>query len=270
PTQEQFLARIRYNRGRRKVQPIVPTEQEVTNILTRLYDPALSGPRFFYYQDAQGMPIDRVSTRVGSGKFFPALIESNTFEKSDWSEVPKPGSFIGQVWPPKRLDDVIGSPASTEQCVCQDGSRTCDCDPAVLSANLRELWIHNMTLRWVDQRGFGLFARMSRDCILGEYTGKIGPRRDDTPDDETEYHVGIAIGNVASDEVTAWIDATCTGSVTRHINHSCNPKCGLFEGRCGMQCRVIYVWSISDIAQGEELTIEYGTDWFKDVDVCLC
>ncbi|KAH7071556.1 hypothetical protein BKA63DRAFT_418923 [Paraphoma chrysanthemicola] len=130
-----------------------------------------------------------------------------------------------------------------------------------------------MALRPVNQREFGLFARknISRDCILGKYTGKIRPRRDDAPDDETEYHVGISIGDVASNEATAWIDGTRTGSVTRHINHSCNPNCRLYEGRCGMRCRIVYVWTIRDIAHGEVLTFDYGKDWFKDADdACLC
>jgi hypothetical protein len=274
PTQEQVFTRIKANHSKRKVQPVVPSEEEVTKILRQMYDPKLLGPRFFYFQDANDMPVDKIPTRASSGDFFPTVADSNVFRASDWSREARPEGFTGKSWPPKRLSHLIGSPNMSEQCICRiEADNTCDCDPKTLSQSLREFWIENIAIRSVGGRGFGLFARkpIQTDSIVGEYTGNVEPRRDDAPDDETEYHTSISIGTDATDEVTAWIDATRTGSVARFINHSCNANCHFWESRCGMRSRVVYVGTIRDIEAGEELTFNYGSDWFEDADhVCLC
>jgi SET domain-containing protein len=68
------------------------------------------------------------------------------------------------------------------------------------------------------------------------------------------------------------IDANHKGSVTRWINHSCNPNCEAVEDD-----KRIFIESIRDIKAGEELGYEYNitfeerhTKALKDRYKCLC
>ncbi|MBI2612455.1 SET domain-containing protein-lysine N-methyltransferase [Candidatus Kaiserbacteria bacterium] len=100
--------------------------------------------------------------------------------------------------------------------------------------------------------GRGLFAEQNipaGECVA-EYTGvHIPTRYADTL--KTRYLFAL------DDEWT--IDGSARDNLARYINHSCMPNCEaeIHDGR-------IYILSTRDIALGEELTIDYGDEYFDE------
>ena len=61
------------------------------------------------------------------------------------------------------------------------------------------------------------------------------------------------------------IDGGPMGNHTRFINHSCRENCGAKI----LTANEITIVAIKDINQGEELFLNYGEDYFRDM-TCLC
>lgn len=100
--------------------------------------------------------------------------------------------------------------------------------------------------------GRGLFAEryLNTGEFVAEYTGARVP----TPYADllkTRYLFAL------DDEWT--IDGSARTNVARYINHSCDPNCEaeIHDGR-------IYILSTRDIDVGEELTIDYGDEYFDE------
>lgn len=56
------------------------------------------------------------------------------------------------------------------------------------------------------------------------------------------------------------IDGTPRSNVARYINHSCRPNCeALISGRR------VWIYSMRNIKAGEELTYDYGKEYFEDL-----
>ncbi|KAF2827085.1 SET domain-containing protein [Ophiobolus disseminans] len=271
-TQEQIFKKATMRPSKRKRQPVVLAEKDVTEILLQLYDKKLSGPHHFYFQNEHGMPIGKIPTEVGPDSIYCTVANSNVFSGHDWVHTRKPNGFKGKVWPPTRLAHLIGSPKVTERCICGE-TKACDCTQKLFSDHLLEYWINQILIRPVPGRGFGAFARKRIEVhnIVGEYTGQVSPQNPSLSDEETQYHTEVSIGEAVTSKVTTWIDATRTGSVTRFFNHSCKPNCKFWEGRCGTGSRVVYVEALRNIKPAEELTLDYGDEWFTDpAHPCLC
>lgn len=109
--------------------------------------------------------------------------------------------------------------------------------------------------------GYGLFARLpiKKDQIVGEYTGLVRSRgrlRPNTNDFCMHYPTGFWHRHVYM------IDAEKEGNYSRFINHSEKPalvpQYALFNG-------VLHVLfqAIRDIPAGEELTLDYGPDYWQ-------
>ena len=101
-------------------------------------------------------------------------------------------------------------------------------------------------------KGHGMYARVpikKKDFIL-EYTGKVIP----TP-------VADTLNTRYLFEINSkWtIDGATRTNVARYINHSCNPNCEVFiqKGRI-----MIYAWK--KMAVGDELTFDYGDEYFDE------
>ncbi len=101
-------------------------------------------------------------------------------------------------------------------------------------------------------RGFGLFSRVSykKGEFVVEYTGtKISSKIAD--DLTTRYLFEI-------DE--QWtIDGSPRTNIARYINHSCEPNCEveIEDGR-------IMLYAVRAISAGEELTFDYGEEYFDE------
>ena len=100
--------------------------------------------------------------------------------------------------------------------------------------------------------GRGLFARKAfwKGDFIVEYTGDLIPTRyADTL--KTKYLFEV------NEKWT--VDGSPRSNIARYINHSCNPNCetGIVRGR-------ILILAKRDIAMGEELTFDYGDEYFAE------
>jgi SET domain-containing protein len=111
---------------------------------------------------------------------------------------------------------------------------------------------HRFVLRRAHGKGHGLFARVPvrRGDFIMEYTG----RRITTAEADalrTRYLFEID---------RSWtIDGSARSNRARYINHSCDPNCEaeIRDGR-------IMLYAAQDIAAGEELSFDYGDEYFDE------
>jgi SET domain-containing protein len=109
--------------------------------------------------------------------------------------------------------------------------------------------------------GLGLFAAraLARGAFVIEYTGSL------LPNEEADRKGGKYLFRVNS----RWtIDGSSRENLSRYINHSCRPNCVAYT-----RGRKVVIYSRRRIAQGEELTYDYGKEYF-DAYIkprgCLC
>lgn len=57
---------------------------------------------------------------------------------------------------------------------------------------------------------------------------------------------------------TSMIDGNIPANTARFINHSCAPNCEI-----AIRNRRVYVFALRDIAPGEELSYDYGDEYFQ-------
>ena len=101
-------------------------------------------------------------------------------------------------------------------------------------------------------KGLGLFTRAAIPArsFVAEYTGKrISTKEADTL--PTRYLFEID---------SKWtIDGSPRSNIARYINHSCAPNCeaDIKGGR-------IMILAVRDIEAGEELTFDYGEEYFDE------
>jgi hypothetical protein len=238
-------------------------EDEITDILSKLYDPNISGPHFFYHQDQRGMPIARTITMVDGTEVICTVAKTNKFASKNWANISEPQGFTGKIWPPTRLAHLIGCAQLDEVCVsCDTQYKKCNCRKDDQSEHFWEIWMNKILIRPVENRGFGVIARgpIEAGTALCEFTGEIQPAGEGYSADEDKHHTKIVIGSVANEKATARIESLRTGSFGRFINHSCTSNCRYVEGRCGNTSRIVYVETLRDIATREELTVDYGDE----------
>jgi SET domain-containing protein len=61
---------------------------------------------------------------------------------------------------------------------------------------------------------------------------------------------------------TKWsIDGSQRGNIARYINHSCQPNAEAFVS----QNRRVWIWSRKKIKPGEEITYDYGEEYFEGI-----
>ena len=100
--------------------------------------------------------------------------------------------------------------------------------------------------------GLGLFAT---DAIpahkrIIEYVGQLITNKE-VESRSGKYFFGVN---------TKWsIDGSARSNLARYINHSCKPNSEAF-----ISGHRIWVWSKRNIKAGEEITINYGKEYFND------
>ncbi|HEV3397452.1 MAG TPA: SET domain-containing protein [Xanthobacteraceae bacterium] len=103
-----------------------------------------------------------------------------------------------------------------------------------------------------SRTGLGLFARepIKRGVRIVEYTGRtLKPGEEYTSRSKYLFEVTR----------TKTIDGAVKSNAARYINHSCAPNC-----RAENTGRRIYVVSRRRIEPGEELTYNYGKEYFDE------
>lgn len=100
--------------------------------------------------------------------------------------------------------------------------------------------------------GLGLFAlrpiRAGRRII--EYVGPV------IPADEVERMRGKYLFDLGDGRA---IDGRARENLARYVNHSCRPNAEAFVS--GSR---IWIWSKTAIGAGEEITLDYGRDYFDE------
>ena len=101
--------------------------------------------------------------------------------------------------------------------------------------------------------GLGMFAikRISRGKRIIEYRGPL------ISNEEVDRRRGRYFFGVN----TKWsIDGSPRKNIARYINHSCRPNAeAILSGRR------VWIWSKRTITVGEEITYDYGKEYFEDI-----
>lgn len=131
-----------------------------------------------------------------------------------------------------------------------------------------ERWEDRFELRGTADMGFGLHSKQewNKDDVLGAYLGELIPKRNSNPDYCHEVFIGPEFTKTKA--TIAYIDAEHCGNYTRFCNHSCEHNAVIAERRVGKE-RVLALTAVRSIAAGEQVTIDYGEEyfWFRK---CLC
>jgi uncharacterized protein len=102
--------------------------------------------------------------------------------------------------------------------------------------------------------GLGLFATKSipKGKRIIEYTGPFIPN-EEVEKSGRKYFFGVN---------KKWsIDGGARTNVARYINHSCRPNAeALVSNR-----RRVWIWSAKNIKPGEEITYDYGKEYFEGI-----
>lgn len=208
----------------------------------------------------------------------------------------------GRLWPPQSLQDLCCAPGVEagfcvgDTCFTNTDCRHADCDHSFNKWRLTaEDWEQHFELRETSGKGIGVFTKRSfkQGQILGWYVGDLTMKCGAT------YTLGMGIGSVPPTEENlqmydtrydrpGWtsgrlfdfwlhnggvqeevnIDADKRGNWTRFINHSCDAYSD-FSDRCVGAVRISVVQAVRDVPANVELTVHYGTMYFKH-KTCLC
>ena len=100
--------------------------------------------------------------------------------------------------------------------------------------------------------GLGLFAKgpIPKGACVIEYTGKLLNRKEYLASN-SRYLWDIGPGKT--------LDGSPRSNRARYINHSCQPNC-----EPNVHKRRVYISALRDIEAGEELSYDYGTDYFDE------
>ena len=113
-----------------------------------------------------------------------------------------------------------------------------------------------------SRTGLGLFATepIKKGTYIAEYTGPLMTNKqcDETPENRYWFEVNAR-----------WtIDGKSRANVARYFNHSCRPNADPM-----IRDRRVRIKTIKNIAEGEEITYDYGKDYFNAYikpHGCLC
>jgi SET domain-containing protein len=102
--------------------------------------------------------------------------------------------------------------------------------------------------------GLGLFtdSPIKRGQFVIEYWGTI------ITDEEAERKGGNYLFDLESTNYT--IDGTTRKNLARYINHSCKPNC-----EANREGKRVFIFATRAIKVGEELSYDYGKDYFSEM-----
>lgn len=152
-------------------------------------------------------------------------------------------------------------------------------------------------------KGYGLASTkpLHKGQFICEYAGEVIGEKEamerrrrvanadtDTDADDGQYRYANANANyiftlneyVGDRRISTIVDATCVANIGRYINHSCDPNCSVIPVRVDSLVPRLCIFSLKDIAIGEEITYKYGDSLphnslpenvtFGELTTCLC
>ena len=149
-------------------------------------------------------------------------------------------------------------------------------EQALLHKKMIALWNRAQSelceVRGSDIHGRGVYAtrRIPEKTRIIEYVGELVDKKESDRRANAQHERSLKTGDAAVYIFTlskSWdIDGNVPWNTARLINHSCNPNCEAF-----IEGRKIFIYSLREIAEGEELTFDYGfdVDCYED-HPCLC
>lgn len=145
-----------------------------------------------------------------------------------------------------------------------------------LHKKLLELWNRGQSklceVRDSGIHGRGVYAStfIPKETRIIEYVGELIDKEESEKRGVRQHEKSVESGDAAVYIFTLSknydIDGNVPWNTARLINHSCNPNCEAW-----IIGRKIYIYSLRDIQQGEELGFDYGfdIDCFED-HLCRC
>ncbi len=133
---------------------------------------------------------------------------------------------------------------------------------AYYNSELLEGFTHpNLEIKWVNEKiGYGVFAKTSiaKGRLIGEYLGVVRQRRWWIRQTDDSYAFQYPTASWRS----IYIDAECSGNITRFINHSAKPNLETMALFAGEMLHIVLI-SILPIDAGEQLSYDYGESYWK-------
>ncbi|KAG8165872.1 hypothetical protein KVR01_004424 [Diaporthe batatas] len=219
----------------------------------------------FSYYDPH---VDKMIPIVSNDNKHPRVIDDFLVDPSDWEAVSRGGLHYGNRSSSpvgaKTVDEVLGHNTGNLGCfVCGKRGDACHGQACIDIAKdrFRDETDHRLQIRKA-RWGFGVFARedIPKGTLIGEYLGRLVPFHP-CPRVESAY-VYVITGR-------AECDAETYCNITHFINHNCNcntnPVTAMYGGRA-----VVVFSTKREIAAGEEITIDYGPEYFHRDFPCEC
>lgn len=271
-------------------------------------NPIAESKYFYAVDEARFAIINPVHPISMEFPAMPEKIQRMRFDPRKWQNIPRPTNYHG-AWPPTSalqlmntdftLDDMGGYRAAkrfqkkhgnqiNEECLgkfCWQevdflngvycGEANCDHTFTEWLTGQRR-WRERFEIRTISGMGYGLFSKRNprlgwkgtwrKGDILGVYLGELNPTRTEN----TDYCHEVAIGPEfeKTGAPVAYIDAEKCGNYVRFCNHSCESNAKIYSARVGKE-RILALRATKHIAAGEQICIDYGTEYFQSRQ-CLC
>ena len=145
------------------------------------------------------------------------------------------------------------------------------CNPHCTNKRIQSNKVADIVVKDAHGKGYGLFANedLREGAYIREYVGEIVTleelirRRERMGQAEHLYAMEI--------KKETYIDSTRVGSISRYINHSCEPNCSAEVWVVKNRLRVA-ITALTDITKGQELSFDYCWEPLKgrELTKCLC
>ncbi|KAH6638201.1 hypothetical protein C7974DRAFT_451488 [Boeremia exigua] len=251
--------------------------------------------KYFYTADGSRDPITNQADEESTVYVYPPKnIKALRFDAAKWQNTPRPRNYHG-IWPPTCASQLMNTrmllhddsesreakqfrKTNGEQAFHECLGKFCwqqtdlpdgiFCVEENCNHTVKEWltgaasWEERFEFQTLPHMGHGLFSKCNwkKGNILGAYLGELIPSRTSNTEYCHEVFIGPEFEKTGAS--IAYIDAERCGNYVRFCNHSCENNANISEERVGEE-RVLVLRATKRIAAGEQVTIDYGTDFFR-------
>ena len=195
-------------------------------------------------------------------------ITDNIYDPALFASKPRPANWPASLNYPE--DNPTTSLTYYGACVLCGNShfKACGCHPSTHRAVLRPL----TELTQYPSKGIGIRALqpIREGALLGEYVGVLIPYNAEPVDQDPTYGMAFCpTPDSGVDCSIAIISSKRYGNWTRFINHSCAANTCYNNMPIGDRMRIMVV-ACRDIRFGEEITVDYGDQYWTEDILCKC